>query len=29
MNKLLPNSFKTALEEIEDEILALAAEVAY
>lgn len=27
-NGLLPNSFKTALEEIEDEILALAAEVA-
>ena len=28
-SKLLPNSFKTALEEVEDEINALAAEVAY
>lgn len=28
-SKLLPNSFKTALEEVEDEICALAAEVAY
>lgn len=28
-SKLLPNSFKTALEEVEDEINALAAEVAF
>lgn len=28
-SKLLPNSFKTAIEEVEDEINALAAEVAY